>query len=229
MIAQSPSAGYFMRALFVLLAPLALAACASGMSKKECQYADWRAVGYEDGAAGRDAGAIASRRAACAKARVTPDMEAYLSGREDGLDEFCRPANGFDYGARGYRYAGACAGRDEKAFVASYEKGFALYGYVSRLEAARAALANAHADLDRIGHEIAANEAALISPATPHLARVDHLAALKHLTEERAKVRAAVRDIAEDVDAAEDDLAAYQRALAALDNKGAARPTPARY
>lgn len=218
-----------MRAAVSLFAVFLLAACASGMSKKECQYADWRAVGYEDGAAGRDAGAIASRRAACAKARVAPDMEAYLSGREDGLGEFCRPANGFDYGARGNRYAGACAGRNETAFVASYEKGLALYSYVSRLDAARAALANAQADLNRIEHEIAANEAALISPATPHLARVDHLAALKHLSEQRGRVRAATRDLARDVDAAEDDLNAYQRALAALDGKGATGPTPARY
>lgn len=219
-----------MRAFLVLFASLALAACASGMSKKECLYADWRAIGYEDGAAGRDAGAIASRRAACAdKARVTPDMEAYLGGREAGLDQFCRPANGFDYGSRGGRYAGACAERNEPAFVASYEKGLALYSYVSRLDAARSALANAHADLDRIEHDIAANEAAIISPSTPHLARIDHLAALKHLSEERAKVRSATRDLARDVDAAEDDLNAYQRALAALDGNGATTPTAARY
>ncbi len=219
-----------MRAVVVLLAPLALAACAGGMSKKECLYADWRAIGYEDGAAGRDAGAIASRRTACAdKARVTPDMAAYLGGREAGLDQFCRPASGFDYGARGGRYAGACSGRDESAFVASYEKGLALYGYLSRLDAARAALANAHAYLDRLEHDIAASEAAIISPATPLPARIDHLAALKHLTEERAKVRAAARDLAHDVDAAEEDLNAYQRALAAIDAKGAASPVHARY
>lgn len=219
-----------MRAFFLFLAPLALAACASGMSKKQCLYADWRAIGYEDGASGRDASAIASRREACAdNAGVTPDMEAYLDGREAGLDQFCRPANGFDVGAHGGRYAGACAGRNETAFVASYEKGLALHGYVSRLGAARGALADAHADLDRIVHEIAANEAAIVSPATPHLARIDHLAALKHLTEERGKVRAATRNLALDVDAAEDDLAAYQRALAALDGNSAAAPTPARY
>lgn len=219
-----------MRAVFVLLAPVALAACAGGMSKQECLYADWRAVGYEDGAAGRDAGAIAARRAACAdKARVTPDMEAYLGGREAGLDQYCRPANGFDVGARGGRYAGACAGRNEAAFVASFEKGLALYSYVSRLDAARAALAGAHADLDRIDREIAANEAAIVSPATPHPARIDHLAALKYLSEERAKVRAATRDLARDVDAAEDDLDAYQRALAALDRDGAVTPLSASY
>jgi tetratricopeptide (TPR) repeat protein len=219
-----------MRAFLILLAPLALAACASGMSKKECLYADWRAIGYEDGAAGRDAGAIAHRRAACAdKARVTPDMEAYLRGRDAGLEEYCRPANGFDFGARGGRYTGACEGLNEAAFVTSYERGFALFGYATQLDAARAALANAHADLDRIDHDIAAHEAAIISPATPHPARIDHLAALKHLHEDRARVRAALPDLARDVEAAEDDLNAYQRALAALDDKGAARPTPARY
>jgi hypothetical protein len=165
-----------MRAVLILLATFALAACASGMTKKECLYADWRAVGCEDGAAGRD--------------------------------------------------AGACDGRNEAAFIASFEKGLALYDYISRLDAARAALSNAHADLERIEHEIAANEAALVSPATPHPARIDHLAALKHLHEERSKVRAATRDIAGDVDATEDDLIAFQRALAAHDGDRATRPTP---
>jgi hypothetical protein len=219
-----------MRLIALTAASALLAACAGGMSKKECLHADWRGIGFEDGAAGRDAGAVGARRAACAdKAGVTPDMDAYLDGREAGLDQFCRPANGFDFGSRGGRYAGACAGRNETAFVASYEKGLALYSYVSRLGAARNALANAHADLDRIEREIAANEAAIISPATPHLARIDHLAALKHLNEERSKVRAATRDLARDVDEAEEDLAEYQRALATLDSKSATRPTPARY
>ncbi len=205
-------------AFFVFAAMLA--SCAGGMSKNECLYADWRAIGFEDGAAGRGADAVGARRAACAdKAGVTPDMEAYLAGREKGLDQFCRPANGFDVGSRGQRYTGACAGRDEPAFVASYEKGLALWGFVSRLDAARAALANAHADLDRINREIAANEAAIVSPATPHPARIDHLARLKYLGEERSKVRAATRDLARDVDDAEADLAEFEQALVASGGK----------
>lgn len=212
-----------MRFFILIAAAATLAACAGGMSKKECLYADWRAIGFEDGAAGRDAGAVGARRAACAdKAGVTPDMDAYLGGREAGLDQFCRPANGFDVGSRGQRYTGVCAGRDETAFVASYEQGLALWGFVSRLDAARAALGNAHADLDRIEHDIAANETAIISPATPHLARIDHVSALKHLTEERARVRAATRVLARDVDDAEAALAEFQEALAA--DGGNSRP-----
>lgn len=201
-----------MRKVFSILPFIAVAGCASGMSKEECLYADWRAIGYEDGAAGRDAAAIGSRRVACAdKAKVTPDMEAYLQGREHGLGQFCRPANGFDYGARGGRYAGACQGRDEGPFVAAYEKGLKLYGLTSNYEAASRALANAHADLDSIEHSITHAQAALVNPATPHPARLDHLAELKTLYDRRDKVRDAIPMLVRDVDRAEAELEDYRR------------------
>ena len=199
------------RAIFFVLL-LALAGCAGGMSKNECLYADWRTVGYEDGAVGRDASAIGSRRTACAdKAKIAPDMEAYLAGREKGLDAFCRPANGFDLGAQGGRYAGACAVRNEAAVVAAYEKGIALYGLTSNFESASRALANAHADLDSIDDQIAHAETALISPATPHLERLDHLAALKSLHQRRDKVRDAIETLVQDVNRAEAELENYRR------------------
>jgi hypothetical protein len=201
-----------MRLITAALLGFAAASCASGMSKKECLYADWRAIGYEDGAAGRDASALAARRAACAdKAQLAPDWEAYRAGREAGLEEFCRPANGFDFGARGGRYSGACEGRREQPFVAAYQQGLTLYGLTEKYEAASRALANAHVDLDGIDHRIAQAEAALVSPATPHAERLDHLAALKSLHQRRDKVRAAIDDLARDVDRAEADLADYRR------------------
>lgn len=210
---------------------LALAGCAGGMSKKECLYADWRAIGFEDGAQGRDASAIGSRRVACAdKAQIAPDMDAYLAGREKGLDQFCRPANGFDYGSRGYSYTGACAARDEGAFVAAYEKGLTLHGLVSNYDAASRALASAHADLDNIDHQIAHAQAALVNPATPHPARLDHLAELKTLYTRRDKVRDAIPDLARDVDFAEVELEDYRREISDRDYaRGALRATPASY
>lgn len=218
---------------FAILASLllALAGCAGGMSKKECLYADWRAIGYEDGAQGRDASAIGSRRVACAdKAQVTPDMEAYLAGRERGLDQFCRPANGFDYGSRGYSYTGACASRDERAFVAAYEKGLTLYRLVENYNAASHALTNANADLDNIDHEIAHAQAALVNPVTPHPERLDHLAELKTLYARRDKVRDAIPNLARDVDIAEAELEDYRREMADRDYaEGALRATTASY
>lgn len=218
-----------MRGMVVAFIMLGLAGCASGMSKKQCLYADWRAIGYEDGAAGRDASAIGSRRAACAdKARVTPDMTAYLAGRKQGLDEFCRPANGFDYGSKGARYAGACAGHNEAAFVAAYEQGLTLFGLVSNYDAATRALAAAHTDLDDIDRRIAFAEAALISPATPHPERLDHLADLKSLHQRRDKVRDAIDDLARDADRAEFELQDYRREIAGRDfARGAHAPVAA--
>ncbi|MCA8888951.1 MAG: DUF2799 domain-containing protein, partial [Parvularculaceae bacterium] len=72
------------------------------MSKEECRLADWQAIGYEDGARGAPVSAISARREICAKkANVAPDMDAYLVGRAQGLEIFCRPSNGFELGARG--------------------------------------------------------------------------------------------------------------------------------
>lgn len=217
----------------VVLASLlfASAGCAGGMSKEECLYADWRAIGYEDGAQGRNASAIGSRRVACAdKAQVTPDMEAYLAGRERGLDQFCRPANGFDYGSRGYSYTGACVSRDEAAFVAAYDKGLTLHGLVVNYDATSRALANAHADLDNIDHQIAHAQAALVNPATPHPERLDHLAELKTLYTRRDKVRDAIPNLARDVDIAEAELEDYRDEMADRDfARGALRATDASY
>lgn len=201
-----------MRAILFAIVMLMLGGCASGMSKKECLYADWRAIGYEDGAQGRDASAISSRRTACAdKASVTPDMQAYLVGREDGLNQFCQPANGFDYGSRGYRYTGACSNRDERAFVAAYEKGLTLYGLTSNYEAASRALANAHADLDNLDASITRAQAALVNPVTPNPERINILADLKTMLARRDKVRDAIPQLVRDVDFAEAELADYRR------------------
>ena len=219
-----------MRALVLLCSLLAVAGCASGMSKEECLYADWRAIGYEDGAAGRSATAVSSRRVACAeKAKVTPDMEAYLAGRDAGLDQFCRPANGFDLGSRGGRYFGACQGRDERAFVSAYEKGLTLHGLVSNYESASRALANAHADLDNIEHQITHTQAAIVNPATPNPARIDHLAEMKTLYDRRDKVRDAIPALVRDVDIAEAELEDYRRDMAGHEFAGAVRATSASY
>jgi len=220
-----------MRALLLAFALLAVSGCAGGMSKKQCLYADWRAIGYEDGAAGRDASAMSGRRAACAdRARVTPDMEAYLQGREEGLGQFCRPASGFDHGARGLRYAGVCGGRNEEAFVAAYEKGLMLYGLMQNLDAASSALANAHAEIDALERRIAVAEAALISPATPHAERVELLVEIRSLHQRREKVRDAVDDLVRDLDRAEAELEDFRRENENRDYaRGALRATDAAY
>lgn len=219
-----------MRFAILTITLMLLAGCAGGMSKKECLYADWQAIGYEDGAAGRSASAISSRRVACAdKARTAPDMDAYLAGREAGLDQFCRPANGFDLGSRGGRYYGACQGRDERAFVDAYEKGLTLHGLIENYESASRALAAAHKDLDNLDHQIAHAQAAIVNPATPNPARIDHLAELKTLYARRDKARDAIPPLAREVDIAEAELDDYRREMSGRDFAGAAPAMRASY
>ena len=214
--------------LFIVAAALLLPACATGMSKKECLAADWRAIGYEDGAAGRDISAASARRASCANnAKTTLDMDQYLAGREEGLGEFCRPANAFDYGARGGRYAGACEGRDERVFVEAFEKGARLHALVLARDHALGALIEAERRLDRIEAEITHHEAALVSPTTPHLERADHLLAVKDARDARLRARDARSDRANEHDRAEYELEAYRRRLAGFDE--AVRASTASY
>ena len=72
-----------MRLVVFAIGAVLLTGCAGGLSKDECLYADWRAIGYEDGARGAPASAVSSHRQACAKkAGVTPDMSEYLAGRD---------------------------------------------------------------------------------------------------------------------------------------------------
>ncbi|MET0809299.1 MAG: DUF2799 domain-containing protein [Pseudoxanthomonas sp.] len=90
------SLGLLLSALLIL----ALSGCAT-MNKDECLTVDWRTVGYEDGVAGRSGDRIAQHRKACAKHGVAPDLDAYQSGRDQGLREYCQPDNGYQLGARG--------------------------------------------------------------------------------------------------------------------------------
>ncbi|MBI1366806.1 MAG: DUF2799 domain-containing protein [Alphaproteobacteria bacterium] len=219
-----------MRRILFAAAWLALAGCATGMSKKECLYADWRAIGYEDGARGAPVSAISSRRAACAeKAALAPDMSAYLAGREEGLDQFCRPARAFDLGAHGGRYAGACAGRDESAFLAAFAQGRGLFERQSAANAAANALAAAESDLDRLDHQITKAEAALIAPSTATQERVRLLADLKQMREDRARLRRALPGLRRDLALAERDLDAYKQSFADNAPYAALTPTPASY
>lgn len=103
-----------------------LASCAT-MDESECRTADWRAVGFEDGAAGRPVSEIGRHRRACAEHGVTPDLDAWRDGHAEGARYFCNPANGFRQGRAGREYSGLCPADLEAAFVEAYAAGRHLY------------------------------------------------------------------------------------------------------
>lgn len=192
-----------------------LGGCAGGMSKDECLYADWQAIGFEDGARGAPASAVSSHRQACAKkAGVTPDMTAYLAGRDEGLREYCQLSNGFAIGARGARYYGVCTGPEEGAFVTAYQQGNQLYVLESDAARTADALSAAHARLEEVERRISHAEVALVSPDTPHVERLDILADIKNMNEEKKRIEHSFRPLRIEHERAQEELADYRAFLA---------------
>ncbi|MEX0644397.1 MAG: DUF2799 domain-containing protein [Parvularculaceae bacterium] len=218
-----------MRKAVLFLFLFALAGCA-GMSKKECLTADWRAIGYEDGAAGAPVSAITPRRQACAeKIGAAPDMDAYLTGRNEGLADYCRPANGFAVGARGAAYQGVCKDEIAEPFLAAYRRGSELYARESEAIRAGEAVAGAQDELWNIRARIAELEAALVSPETPNADRVQHLVEMKNLFKDRRRVEADIAALLREEERAEAALFDYRRNLAEETQDGVLRPARASY
>lgn len=107
---------------------LALGACSSsGMDEAECKTADWRAVGYEDGARGASPESFGARRKACAEHGVTAGFDRYLAGHAQGLEQYCKPQKGYRLGAGGTRYSGVCPDYLEPAYLAAHARGLAEF------------------------------------------------------------------------------------------------------
>lgn len=217
----------FLTAMAVLLAGVG---CAS-MSKEECVTADWRAIGYEDGAAGRSVSAVSARRQACAnKADITVDMAAYTAGRNEGLGLYCRPSNGYAVGSRGGSYYGVCTGDEEHEFLAAYETGRELYGLKSAVTSIGGQIRQAQYDLRHVESRIAETEVALVAPGYSAHERLTMLAELKTLSEEKGNIETALHALHRDHALAQNDLSAFQSDLAFHGGwRGVSSATEARY
>jgi len=124
-----------------------LQGCAT-LDKDECRVADWRLIGYQDGVLGKPSSSIGKYREDCAKHAVVPDLDAWQAGREQGLLEYCEPANAFRLGRSGHGYPTVCPDPATGAFRAAYEDGRAIY-------LARSEVKDTHARIQRHEHEIA--------------------------------------------------------------------------
>jgi len=205
-----------MRILGFTIAALMLGGCAGGLSKDECLYADWQAIGYEDGARGAPASAVSSHRQACAKkAGVTPDMTAYLTGRHEGLREYCQVSNAFSIGSSGARYYGVCTGPEEDMFLSAYQRGNQLYTLEGDVAHAESAFAAAQARLTDLNLRIEHAGIALVAPGTTTEERIHLLADMKAMQEEKERVKRSFGPLRRDVEIAHDELADYRAFLAA--------------
>lgn len=113
-----------------------LAACAS-LSEDQCRAGDWRGIGFADGAQGRSPDHIARHQKACAKVGVTPDLQAWLAGRQDGLDRYCTPAKAYEVGRSGRSLAPYCTPAQLASMRPALDRGRAYYEIGQDIDAER--------------------------------------------------------------------------------------------
>ena len=192
-----------------------LSGCAS-MSADECMMSDWSAVGYEDGARGYTSDRFSGHRKACAKHGVSADFQAYQSGREQGLVEFCQPGRAFTYGVNGGRYNGVCSADMETEFVEAYNVGYKLYTLRSAVSSADSAIYAQQSELEYAEKRIVAIGVELISDETTTEQRVALLAEMKDHSERTGELESEIEFLIADRARAEQELQYYEQTVAAL-------------
>ena len=179
---------------FTILSISLLAGCAT-MNKEECLTADWRTIGYEDGAHGYMASKIADHRKACAEHGVTPNLQQYQAGREKGLRQFCREGNGYQLGVSGHAYAGTCPSDMERAFEAAYHQGREIYNLRYRIRANQNLVNRKKHHLKELKEELDHTNALLVGEGKSAAERVELLARSGEISKEMGKIEGEIHDL----------------------------------
>lgn len=177
-----------------LLLALTTAGCSS-MSEKECLATDWRAVGYEHGVRGAAGDGLAATRQECAEHGIRADLDEYRAGREQGLREYCRAANGYEVGISGGRYAGVCPAPLEAGFLGGYEAGRELYVLQARVWSVEAELEALRAELAAAEHGVAGAAVAAVEGRGGNPERVAALLDATQNAERVGRLKAEIREL----------------------------------
>lgn len=180
--------------LGTVAATLAVAGCSS-LSEKECLALDWQTVGYEDGVRGYSGDRIADTRKACGEHGVRADLDGYRAGREQGLREYCRPANGYRVGVEGAQYAGVCPAALEPAFLGAYESGHQLHALRSRVWRADATLAAKRRELESARYGVAGAAVAAVEGPGSHEDRIYAVLDATQLAERAGRLEQEIREL----------------------------------
>jgi hypothetical protein len=190
----------------------ALSGCAT-MDREECLTVDWRTVGYEDGVAGYSGDRIGAHRKACAKHGVTTDLVAYQAGRQEGLREYCVPANGFRLGSQGGDYSGMCPSDLDPAFSDAFETGRQLHTLESRLANVNYELDAKRNSLRHAESDIVTRSARAISNEATGEERAQAVVDVKQLGERVGRLKSEIRQLEEERVHCERDLQDYRATL----------------
>lgn len=199
---------------FLAVAGAAVLSGCAGMSEQACLVSDWRAVGFENGAAGRAITTIGRYREACSKHGVTPDLDAYRAGHAEGVEIYCRPNNGFEVGRSGATYQGVCPANLESAFLANYDSGRRLFELESALQRIDSQIASNARAQESIRAELTAIAASMISNETTAEERVLLVSRSAELGAKYAELSASTDALKQERVIDEQELRRYQETLA---------------
>lgn len=200
------------RVALIFATLIALHGCAT-LSEQECLTGDWYAIGYEDGVRGRGIDRIGKHRKACANHDITPDLQAYQAGRDDGLQVFCQPQSGFNVGQRGGSYSGICPADLEPDFVSAFQEGRHLYALRSQVNSTTREIDYRHSELHELEDELASVEAALVNDDTTSEERARLVADTKDLARRQGELENEILNLERDRAVFQDRLAHYLHSL----------------
>lgn len=161
-----------------------LSGCAT-LSEEDCRRGDWFGVGIRDGRAGEISSRLSDHVKACYEYGIAINNEAYFSGREQGLHDYCRIDNAFSVGLSGHRYQHVCPPSIDGLFGRYHSAAFAIYEH--------------RAELDRLDQEISSKESSLHN---------------KKLNDgDRKRIRSDLRDMDRRYHYLRDDLYYHERQL----------------
>jgi hypothetical protein len=199
---------------------LTLAGCSSrdeerrAQREAQCVTADWRGIGYEDGAKGSKTSTIARHRKACAEFGVTPNLDEYLGGHAKGIAYYCQPRNGYFMGTKGRRYTGGCPASQDAAFAAATDTGYGLYERQRAVDDTGERYHFAAQRSKEIEFLLTDKGTAVISPLTLPGDRMVLVVEIKQLAEEKAALNRSIPGLQADYGAAQHELDAYRSSIA---------------
>ena len=185
--------------IFILTSITLIISACSTMNKNECLNADWRTIGYSDGARGYNASRVGQHQSACAEFGVRPDLNAYNSGREQGLGQYCIPTTGYNRGLSGYRYNGVCARHNEREFVDALNYGLAVYKEAQLLKKLKSEYQKEKNYIHKLEDELRFKEDQLVSGRLSKVKAVIILNETKEMAEELGKAKSNLANLDYDI------------------------------
>ncbi len=173
--------------------------CAT-LDKAECINADWKSIGFEDGARGYKGSHIGRHRKACAQHGVAPDHDLYEAGRQQGLLEWCTPHNGYRLGTQGKHYNGVCPNTLAARFMEALDQGRAVNAYGKELKKQEGQLKKMVVELDAMDEDIKAMEAELVRDDVSPRRRMKLLNEIRHLEEDQRYLMNDIEDMEQTLD-----------------------------